>query len=76
MFTQEKRRERYQILFIRKLSQGLGTGYHLPFKQNIGRDKLVDVPPMAAQSPKWAVQRNMFWRSEVSTTFEPVPVKI
>ena len=51
MYSQERRRERYQIIFIWKLSQGLVTGYHLPFQQNVRRGLLVDVPPMAAQSP-------------------------
>ena len=34
IYSQERRRERYQIIFIWKLSQGLVTGYHLPFQQN------------------------------------------
>ena len=51
MYSQERRRERYQIIFIWTLSQGLVTGYHLPFQQNDRRCLLVDVPPMAARSP-------------------------
>jgi hypothetical protein len=50
MYSQERRRERYQIIFIWKLSQGLVTGYHLPFQQNERRGMLVAVPPMATQS--------------------------
>ena len=34
MYSQERRRGRYQIIFIWKLSQGLVTGYSLPFQQN------------------------------------------
>ena len=48
MYSQERRRERYQILFIWKLSQGLVRGYNLPFYQNERRGLLVQVPPMAA----------------------------
>ena len=51
MYSQERRRERYQILFIWKLSQGLVTGYHLTFQQNVRRGLLVAVPPMATKSP-------------------------
>ena len=50
MYSQERRRERYQIIFIWKLSQGLVTGYHLPFIQNVRRGLLVAVPPMASNS--------------------------
>ena len=51
MYSQERRRERYQIIFIWKLSQGLVTGYHLPFQQNDRRGLTVAVPPMAKRSP-------------------------
>ena len=51
MYSQERRRERYQILFIWKLSQGLVTGYHLTFQRNVRRGLLVAVPPMANKSP-------------------------
>ena len=51
MYSQERRRERYQIIFIWKLSQGLVTGYHLPFQQNERRGRHVAVPPMATHSP-------------------------
>jgi hypothetical protein len=43
MYSQERSRERYQIIFIWKLSQGLVTGYHLiPAKCGL----LVSVPPV------------------------------
>ena len=51
MYSQERRRERYQIIFIWKLSQGLLKGYNLPFQQNERRGLTVTVPPMAANSP-------------------------
>ena len=33
-YSQERRRERYQIIFIWKISQGLVSGYHFPFTNN------------------------------------------
>jgi hypothetical protein len=51
MYSQERRRERYQIIFIWKLSQGLVKGYNLPFQQNKRSCLLATVPPMAANSP-------------------------
>ena len=34
LFSQERRRERYQIIFIWKISQGLVSGYSVPFTCN------------------------------------------
>ena len=34
MYSQERRRERYQIIFIWKVGMGLVKGYSLPFKHN------------------------------------------
>ena len=34
LFSQERRRERYQIIFFWKISQGLVSGYQIPFSQN------------------------------------------
>ena len=51
MYSQERRRERYQIIFVWKLSQGLVTGYNLSFQQNERRGLLVVVPQMASKSP-------------------------
>ena len=51
MYSQERRRERYQIIFIWKLSQGLVGGYSLQFQHSIRRGTTVVVPPMAARSP-------------------------
>ena len=56
MYSQERRRERYQILFIWKLSQGLVGGYNLNFLQSERRGTTVCVPPMAAGCPA-AVRR-------------------
>ena len=51
MYSQERRRERYQIIFIWKLSQGLVTGYSLPFQHSERRGLVVTVPAMAMHSP-------------------------
>ena len=51
MYSQERRRERYQIIFIWKLSQGLVTGYILPFQHSERRGLVVTVPAMAMHSP-------------------------
>ena len=48
MYSQERRRERYKIIFIWRLSQGLVTGYSLPFQQNERRGRHVSVPPMSS----------------------------
>ena len=34
LYSQERRRERYQIIFIWKISQGLVSGYQIPFTLN------------------------------------------
>ena len=47
MYSQERRRERYMVIFIWKLSQGLVSGYKLPFNHSERRGLQVIVPPMA-----------------------------
>ena len=56
MYSQERRRERYQIIFIWKVSQQLVKGYNLPFKHNPRRGRLVDLPPVVGGCP--AVVKN------------------
>ena len=51
MYSQERRRERYQLMFIWKLSQGLVTGYSLPFQNSDRRGTHVTVPPLSSGSP-------------------------
>ena len=34
LYSQERRRERYQIIFIWKISQGMISGYNIPFTRN------------------------------------------
>ena len=56
MYSQERRRERYQIIFIWILCQGLVSGYKLPFYVHERRGLLVSVPPFSQNSPA-AVRR-------------------
>ena len=56
MYSQERRRERYQIIFIWKLSQGLVQGYHLTFDKSDRRGLLAVVPPLVTSTPA-AVRR-------------------
>ena len=41
MYSQERRRERYQIIYVWKVSQLLVSGYTLPFRHNPIRGPLV-----------------------------------
>ena len=47
MYSQERRRERYQIIFIWKVSQHLVKGYNIPFREHPRHGRLVDIPPIA-----------------------------
>lgn len=50
MYSQERRRERYQIIFVWKLSQGLVGGYSLPFQHSDRRGRTVLVPPIVSEA--------------------------
>ena len=47
LFSQERRRERYQIIFIWKLSQGLVSGYKIPFSYNCRTGRWAVPAPLA-----------------------------
>ena len=49
MYSQERRRERYQIIFIWKISQGLVQGYNLEFSHTDRRGRMV-VPHTVRQA--------------------------
>ena len=51
LYSQERRRERYQIIYIWKVSQLLVRGYSLPFVMSPRRGWLVDIPPIERGSP-------------------------
>ena len=56
MYTQERRRERYQIIFIWKISQGLVQGYHMVFTNSDRRGRMAVPYAVARQTPA-AVRR-------------------
>ena len=51
LYSQERRRERYQIIYIWKVSQLLVKGYSLPFKYNPRLGRLVEVPLLDSTCP-------------------------
>ena len=51
LLSQERRRERYIIIFLWKMSQGLIEGYSIPFVINPRRGRLAVIPPINNQSP-------------------------
>ena len=51
MYSQERRRERYQIIFLWKAAQGLVQGYQASFTENARRGRLMDVNPLCNQAP-------------------------
>ena len=53
LYSQERRRERYAIIFIWKIAMGLVDGYHLPITSHIRRGRLCEVKsiPRLAPSP-------------------------
>ena len=51
LYSQERRRERYQIIFIWKVLQGLVQGYNINTLQSPRRGRLVDIPVYKRQAP-------------------------
>ena len=51
MYSQERRRERYEIIFIWKVSKHRVKGYTLPFRQNPRLGRVVELPPIARGCP-------------------------
>ena len=51
MYSQERRRERYSIIFLWKLAQQLVSGYTVEFVQNPRRGRLAVVHPTVACAP-------------------------
>ena len=51
MYSQERRRERYMIIFLWKISQQLLQGYDVAFYHNNRRGKLAVVHPIESKSP-------------------------
>ena len=51
LYSQEHRRERYQIIFIWKVLQGMVQGYTISTMQTPRRGRLVEVPPYQSKAP-------------------------
>ena len=51
MYAQERRRERYQIIYVWKVSQLLVSGYTLQFQNSLRRGRLVELPPLPNGAP-------------------------
>ena len=56
LYSQERRRERYQIIFIWKLSQGLVKGYNIEFSSSDRRGRMV-VPHVVCRLAPAAVKQ-------------------
>ena len=56
MFSQERRRERYQVIFIWKICQGLVHGYNLEFTSSDRRGRMV-VPHLVPRKSCASVRR-------------------
>ena len=56
IYSQERRRERYSIIFVWKISQGLVMGYEMNFTQNPRRGRLAVVHPSAPRDAPAAVR--------------------
>ena len=57
LYSQERRRERYMIIFIWKISQGLVDGYDIPFTSISSRTGRKAVPASVCQNSPATVQR-------------------
>ena len=51
LYSQERCRERYQIIFLWKVGQGLVRGYHVEFYNSERRGRLAAVPQYKSRAP-------------------------
>ena len=51
LYSQERRRERYMIIFLWKLSQGMVNGYHVTFTHSERRGRLILPNNVVARAP-------------------------
>ena len=56
LYSQERRRERYQMVFLWKVAQGLVHGYQATFYQSDRRGRLMQLAPLCNSAPA-AVKR-------------------
>ena len=59
LYSQERRRERYMIICIWKISQGLVSGYSVPFTCRSSRTGRTAVPAKVLQSAPTTVKNTM-----------------
>ena len=57
LYSQERRRERYMIIFLWKISQGLVNGYDVTFTTDQGRRGRYIIPKTAAKSAPTSVKK-------------------
>ena len=57
MYSQERRRERYMIIFLWKISQGLVQGYDVQFTSPIGRRGRIALPHNVVKSSPASVKK-------------------
>ena len=62
LYSQERRRERYQVIFIWKISQRMVSGYDISFVLGLGRRGRVAIPKTVVRAAP-AVVRNARERS-------------
>ena len=62
LYSQERRRERYQVIFLWKISQGMVSGYQVQFTSDMGRRGRSVVPNSVVRAAP-AVVRNARERS-------------
>ena len=51
LYSQERRRERYRIIFVWKALQGFVEAYHLPSYRSPRRGRFVEIPKYCTNSP-------------------------
>ena len=51
LYSQERRRERYKIIFLWKVAQGLVQGYQVTFISNARRGRLMQVGSLCPKAP-------------------------
>ena len=69
MYSQERRRERYRIIFVWKVLQGLVHGYPIPNRQSPRRGRLVDVAKFCSSAPS-AVKKAREANISTGTTYQ------
>ena len=73
IYSQERRRERYSIMFMWKISQQLVQGYNVEFMQNPRRGRLAVVP---SPSPCTAPARETSFKVQGSRLFNLIPMEL